>query len=139
MTRQELLKLLVSQSRANGFKFRPWFVMHTGRPWVTAEDAVQWLSVGRRYYALLFSAEFAQTFWKSGEQITFQVPQQEFNRVMPDGRVIKVSRKSFTRRSARPDVWKYHLREMAASEAPLRYLLRYLHVEDPLEEDETSA
>lgn len=139
MTRQELLKLLVSQSRANGFKFRPWFAKHTGRPWVTAEDAIAWLAVGRRYYSLLFSDEFAQNFWKSGEQITFQVPQQEFDRVLPNGSVIKVTRKSYTRRSARPDVWKYHLREMAGSGEPLRYLRRYLRVEEDLDEEGADA
>ncbi|MBS1815973.1 MAG: hypothetical protein JSS87_13955 [Acidobacteria bacterium] len=135
MTRQDLLKLLIAHARTNGFKFKPWFVQHSGRPWVTAEDAVTWLGVGRRSYMLLFSPEFAQSFWKSGEQITFAVPQQEFQRVLPNGKVLTVKRKAFTRRTSRPDVWKYHLREMAASEEPLRYLRKYLHIEEALEEE----
>lgn len=102
---------------------------------MTAEDAAAWLAVGRRAYMLLFSAEFAQCFWKSGEQITFAVPQQEFQRVLPNGKVLTVKRKGFTRRSSRPDVWKYHLREMAVSEEPLRYLRRYLHIEEALDEE----
>ncbi|MEO6922562.1 MAG: hypothetical protein ABI064_01245, partial [Acidobacteriaceae bacterium] len=44
------------------------------------------------------------------------------------------TRKSFTRRSSRKDVWRYHLREMAVAEEPLRYIRKYLNVEDDLEE-----
>ena len=36
------------------------------------------------------------------------------------------------RRSARPDAWRYHLREMALADEPLRYMRRYLHVEDEI-------
>ena len=55
----------------------------------------------RRYYALLFSHEFASNFWKSGNLITFQVPQQSFNRRMADGSIGIVNRKAYTRRTAR--------------------------------------
>ena len=89
----------------------------------------------RRYYVLLFSHEFAQNFWKAGERITFQIPTQTFQRIKPDGSIVTVTRKSYTRRSAREDVWKYHLREMAVAEEPLRYMRRYLRVEDDLEEE----
>lgn len=138
MTRQDLLKLLIAHAKANGFKFRPWYAQHCGRPWVTAEDAIAWITVGRRYYSLIFSPEFAQTFWKSGEQITFLVPQQEFMRTLPDGTFTTVKRKPYVRRSARTDVWKYHLREMAVAPEPLRYLRRYLHLEEEIE-DEAAA
>ncbi len=37
-----------------------------------------------------------------------------------------VTRKPFTRRTIKPDVWKYHLRQMAAAEDPIDYLCRFL-------------
>ena len=46
-----------------------------------------------------------------------------------------MNRKGFTRRSARADAWLYHLRELAASEEPLRTMRKYLRVEDDLDPD----
>ena len=133
MTRFELLQLLVAQARANGFEFRKWYVGRMGLPWETARQAVQTLCEQRRYYALLFSHEFASSFWKAGERITFQVPTQTFTRKMADGSIGTVSRKGYTRRSAREDAWRYHLREMAIAEEPLRYMRKYLPVVDELD------
>jgi hypothetical protein len=135
MTRVELLQLLVGQARSNGFEFRRWFTRRLGLPWVDTPSAIAALSLERRYYALLFSHEFAQTFWKPGEKITFLVPAQTFKRTRPDGTVGTVSRKGYTRRSGREDAWKYHLRELAMAEEPLRYMRRYLRVEEEMEED----
>jgi hypothetical protein len=55
---------------------------------------------------------------------------------MADGSIGTVTRKAYTRRSAREDAWKYHLRELAVAEEPLRYMRRYLRVEEELTEDE---
>lgn len=85
---------------------------------------------------LLFSHEFAQNFWKTGEPITFQVPTQEFQRVMPDGKVVTVKRRPYIRRTSRADVWKYHLREMAVADEPLRYIRKYLMVEEDLDAED---
>ena len=71
-------------------------------------------------------------FWKPGAEITFQVPAQTFPRRMPDGTIQTIQRKPFIRRSARKDAWRYHLREMALAEEPLRYIRRYLNVEEDL-------
>lgn len=139
MTRLELLQLLVSQARANGFEFRRWYSGTLGLPWKTATEAVYTLSEHRRYYALLFSHEFATTFWKAGSRITFQVPSQTFTRKMADGTIGVVTRKSFTRRSARDNAWLYHLREMAAAEDPLRYMRRYLRVLEDVPPEERFA
>ena len=136
MTRFELLQLLIGQARANGFQFRKWFITKLGLPWVNAQKAVETLSMERRYYALLFSHEFASHFWKAGELMTFEVPTQTFKRRMADGSIGTVTRKAFTRRSARSDAWRYHLRELAMAEEPLRYMRRYLRVEDELTEEE---
>jgi hypothetical protein len=136
MTRFELLQLLVAQARANGFEFRKWYVGRVGLPWETTKQAVQTLCEQRRYYSLLFSHEFASSFWKPGERITFQVPTQTFTRKMADGTVGTVSRKGYTRRSAREDAWRYHLREMAVAEEPLRYMRKYLPVLDELDLDQ---
>lgn len=132
MTRLELLYLLVAQARANGFEFRKWYITRLRLPWETTRQALEVLAQHRRYYALLFSHEFASSFWKPGERFTFQVPSQTFTRRMKDGSIGTVNRKPFTRRSARDDAWRYHLREMAVAEEPLRYMRRYLRVEDEL-------
>ena len=133
MTRVELLQLLVGQARSNGFEFRKWYVGKLGLPWESARKAVEMLAEERRYYALLFSHEFASNFWKAGEVMTFQVPTQSFMRKMKDGTIGTVKRKAYTRRSAREDAWLYHLKELAAAEEPLRYMRRYLRVEEELE------
>jgi hypothetical protein len=133
MTRVELLQLLVGQARSNGFEFRKWYVVKLGLPWENARKAVEMLAVERRYYALLFSHEFASNFWKAGELMTFQVPTQSFMRKMKDGTIGTVNRKGYTRRSAREDAWLYHLKELAAAEEPLRYMRKYLRVEEELE------
>ncbi|HEY6412235.1 MAG TPA: hypothetical protein VIX42_01020 [Edaphobacter sp.] len=135
MTRFELLQLLVGQARANGFEFRKWYVGKLGLPWTNAQQALETLVVERRYYSLLFSHEFASNFWKPGGLITFQVPTQTFTRKMADGTIGTVTRKGYTRRSAREAAWRYHLRELAVAEEPLRYMRRYLRVEEEMEEE----
>src|SRR6185437_1287741 len=58
---------------------------------------------------------------------------------MPDGTIQTVKRKPFIRRTAGKDAWRYHLREMALAEEPLRYIRRYLNVEDDLADLPASA
>jgi hypothetical protein len=139
MTRLELLTIVVGRARSNGFEFRRWYTGRLDLPWISAEAALKLLDQQRRYYALLFSHDFANAFWKAGEEITFNVPAQAFQRPMPDGTLKTIQRKSFTRRSARRDAWRYHLREMALAEEPLRYLRKYLNVEEDLTEDVVAA
>jgi hypothetical protein len=135
MTRLDLLKIVIGRARANGFELRRWFATRLALPWTSADDAIATLEQHRLYYALLFSHDFAQAFWKPGADISFRVPAQSFPRAMPDGSVQMVARKSFTRRSTRKDAWRYHLREMALAEEPLRYIRRYLNVEEDLTEE----
>jgi hypothetical protein len=139
MTRLELLTLVVGRARTNGFEFRRWYTSRLDIPWISSEAALTFLDQQRRYYALLFSHEFAKSFWKPGEDITFSVPAQVFQRSSPNGSSMTVERKSFIRRSARRDAWRYHLREMALAEEPLRYLRRYLNVEEDLAEETIAA
>lgn len=133
MTRLELLHLLIGQARDNGFDFRKWYTARLGLPWHSARQSIETLCAERRYYALLFAHEFASSFWKAGERITFQVPTQTFTRHKPDGTIATVSRKAYTRRSARPDAWRYHLQKLALAEEPLRYMRKYLRVEEDLD------
>lgn len=133
MTRSELLRLLLGQARANGFEFRRWYITRLGVPWTNTKDAIENLASERRYYALLFSHEFARNFWKAGAKFTFLVPSQTFQRTKPDGSVGTVVRKAYTRRSGREDAWMYHLKELATAEEPLRYMRRYLRIEDEIE------
>jgi len=135
MTRLELLRLLIGQAKANGFEFRKWYTTRLGLPWQGSQHAAEMLAAERRYYVLLFSHEFARSFWKPGQKMTFLVEGQTFQRVRPDGTVLTVTRKGYTRRSGREDAWLYHLRELAAQEEPLRYMRRYLRIVDEMEED----
>jgi len=135
MTRLELLRLLIGQAKANGFEFRKWYTTRLGLPWQSSQHAAEMLAAERRYYVLLFSHEFARSFWKAGEKMTFLVDGQTFQRVRPDGSVLTVTRKGYIRRSGREDAWLYHLRELAAQEEPLRYMRRYLRIVDEMEED----
>jgi len=139
MNRTQLLQLLIGQARAYGFEFRKWFVTTTGIPWSGADHAVEWLTRGQRAHMLLFSQTFAKHFFREGERITFIVPSQHFQRVKPGGGSINVVRKAHMRKSSRSDVWQFHLREMAVAEEPLRYIRRFLLIEESMEEAEAAA
>jgi isopenicillin N synthase-like dioxygenase len=139
MTRLELLKIVIGRARENGFELRRWYTTRLALPWTSAADAIATLEQHRNYYTLLFSHEFATAFWKPGADITFQVPAQSFQRRMHDGTFQTVNRKTFIRRSARKDAWRYHLREMALAEEPLRYIRRYLNVEEDFTDDLVTA
>jgi hypothetical protein len=136
MTRQELLRIVVLRARVHGFEFRQWFQTSLESEWPGFDQAVATLSSGRRYYALLFSHEFASHFWKKGTQITFLLPSQEYTRLDASGKVVTIKRKSFTRRSSRSTsntVWQYHLEQMAVWDEPLRYIRRFILTEEELE------
>jgi hypothetical protein len=139
MTRQELLRIVIRQARANGFPFRKWFQAAIDPSWTNFDDAVDVLVLGRRYYALLFAHDFAQAFWKQGSQISFLVPAASYTRRDKAGRIVTVTRKPFTRRTLKADVWKYHLREMAAHDEPLRYIRRFLVIEGDVEQTKSVA
>jgi hypothetical protein len=126
MTRQETLLMLISQAMANGFEFRRWYQANISPEWPGSEESVELLAVEGRFYALVFSHEFARAFWKKGAQMSFIVPSMTYSRMNGKGEVETISRKPFTRRTIKADVWKYHLRQMAISEDPMRYLKRFL-------------
>ena len=132
MTRIELLQLVVAQARSNGFQFRRWFTTRLGVEWTSSRDAVALLNQQRRYYALLFSPEFATAFWRAGASMTLHVDRQSFQRRGADGNVLTVNRKPYTRRRLREHSWKYHLKHMAVSEEPLRYVRRFVRAEEEL-------
>jgi len=137
MNRKEMLRLLLHQAQFNGFEFRPWYLAYIQPTWPGAEQALTQLAGEGRFYTLLFSHEFAQSFWRAGSQITFSVPGTTYSRVNSHGDVLEVTRKSFTRRTNKPNVWKYHLCQMAATEDPLEYIGRFLPApdQDRLRED----
>ena len=138
MTRLELLKLVVARARSNGFELRRWYTARLGLPWISTDAALTLLDGQRRYYSLIFSHEFAQAFWKAGSEISFEVPPTTFQRPMPDGTLRTIARKGYIRRSLRPDVWRYHLSGMALAEEPLRYLRKYMHIEEDLDTEVAS-
>jgi len=132
MTRKETLQILISQAQSCGFEFRRWFQANIAPQWTGSEDAVALLSTEGRFYALVFSHEFARAFWKKGEQMHFVVPASTYSRMNGKGQVVTINRKPFTRRTIKADVWKYHLRQMALSEDPMRYLNRFLPTQEDL-------
>jgi hypothetical protein len=139
LTRQELLRTAIRHARANGFEFRRWFQRAIDPSWTSFEEAVELLAQGRRYYALLFAHEFGRAFWKQGSQISFVVPAASYTRRDKEGRIVTVTRKAFTRRTLKADVWKYHLREMAAHDEPLRYIRRFLVIEGDVQQSKSVA
>jgi hypothetical protein len=130
MNRKDILHLLLNQAQFNGFEFRRWFQSHVQPAWPGADPAITLLAAEGRHYALLFSHEFARCFWQSGAHMSFMVPAVTYPRINGRGEVVQVTRKPFTRRTIKPDVWKYHLRQMAAAEDPVKYLCRFLPAAD---------
>ncbi|MGB6686586.1 MAG: hypothetical protein WBE76_01950 [Terracidiphilus sp.] len=126
MNRKEMLRPLLNQAQFNGFEFRRWFQRQVHPIWPGAEQALELLGTEGRYYTLLFAHDFARNFWKSGAQMSFTVPGTTYARVTANGNVVHVTRKPFTRRMIKRDVWKYHLRQMAAADDPILYLARFL-------------
>ena len=126
MNRKEMMRLLLIQAQSNGFDLRRWFLSNVRSSWPGFDEALSLLSAEGRHFTLLFSHEFAQCFWCTGAQISFSVPSITYPRVNAQGEVIQVTRKPFTRRTIKPDVWKYHLRQMAISDDPVDYLCRFL-------------
>jgi hypothetical protein len=130
MIRKEMLRLLLNQAQFNGFEFRRWFQSRVHPVWPGAEQALTLLSGEGRHYTLLFSHDFARCFWRSGAHMSFMVPSVTYSRITAEGDVVQVTRKPFTRRTIKPDVWKYHLSRMAAAENPIDYLCRFLPAND---------
>jgi hypothetical protein len=132
MTRVDLLRALVRQAKSNGFEFRRWYTTRMALPWISFDAATQALSNQRRYYALLFEHEFAQAFWRAGTNMTFVVPNSSFTRVSKNGSVQVVERRGHTRRAVKVDAWRYHLKAMAVTDEPLRYIRKFLLIEEDL-------
>jgi hypothetical protein len=134
MTRAELLGQVIRQAVRNGFDFKHWCQRCLGGG-IGEEAAIEMLAGDRerRYFSLLFSHEFARSFWKQGSQIAFIVPAATYTRRGKDGKTIHVQRKPYTRRKLKPDAWKYHLREMVVCEEPLRYIRRFVIAEADVE------
>jgi hypothetical protein len=138
MTKKDLLHLLVMRARANGFELRKWYKSKIDDEWPGADYALEALASGHRYYALLFSHEFARAFWKQGTQIQFVVPTQHFIRLNAKGERVTVTRKAYTRRTLKPNAWKYHLREMAATPDAMHYIRRFLVTHEELHHQRSS-
>lgn len=139
MTRTELLQLVIAQARTQGLNLRRWYVSRLGREWPGLNAAIEDLASERRYYALLFSHEFACSFWRAGTEMSLLVPETKFPRVKKDGTVSVISRRGYRRRRVRGDAWRFHLREMAVHPEPLRYIRRFVRVEEDLEPEPEPA
>ncbi len=132
MSRVDLLRLVIQQARQNGFRFRQWYIGRLGLPWTGTEAGIDLLNRERRYYALVFSHDFAQSFWKPGEEMSLEIPAQSFFRRRPDGSLVSIRRSPHLRRRTQTDSWRYHLQQMSLAEDPLRYLRRFIRVREDL-------
>ena len=132
MTRQEVLRHIVLQARSNGFDFRAWYLAYMAPEWNGFDEAVDHLCRGRNCYALLFSHEFARTFWKAGLQMSFMVPAISYPRRDKQGQIVTVHRRAFARRMLKADSWVYHLREMVEAPHPLKYIRRFVVLQDDI-------
>lgn len=126
------MRALIRQAKANGFEFRKWYGGNIRLPWQSFDASVQALAEQRRYYALLFGHEFARAFWLEGSKMAFVVPNNKFTRVSKDGTPRVVERKGHIRRTVLPDAWRFHLKAMAVADDPLRYIRRFLLIEEDL-------
>jgi hypothetical protein len=132
MTRQEVLRHIVLQARSNGFDFRAWYRAYVAPEWLGFDQAVDHLCQGRNCYSLLFSHEFAQAFWKAGLQMSFMVPAVSYPQRRKDGRIVTVHRRAFARRMLKADSWLYHLREMVEAPHPLKYIRRFVVLQEDI-------
>jgi len=126
MFRTQTLLTLIYQAQANGFEFRRWYQSNIHNDFPGVERSVDVLVSEGRFYALIFSHDFARAIWKRGAQMHFEVPSMTYSRMNGKGEVVTINRKPFTRRTIKADVWKYHLREMAVSPDPMLYLKRFV-------------
>jgi hypothetical protein len=133
MNRKDLLRFLLNQAQFNGFELRRWFQTHVNPLWPGIEPAIALLSEEGRHFTLIFSHEFARSFWRSGGHMSFKVPATTYPRVNSQGAVVQVTRKPFTRRTIKPDVWRYHIRQMAIADDPIEYLCRFLPAADQIQ------
>jgi len=139
MNRKEMLRLLLNQAQLNGFDLHRWYQAHVRPEWPGAEQALNQLASENRHMTLLFSHEFAQGFWRTGAQMSFMVPGTTYPRINAQGKVVHVTRKAFTRRTIKPDVWKYHLRQMATADDAIEYLCRFLPAQEQVRVHRDSA
>ncbi len=65
--------------------------------------------------------------------MTFVVPNNTFTRVLKNGATMVVERKGHTRRTVLPDAWLFHLKAMSVAEDPLRYIRKFLLIEEDLQ------
>jgi hypothetical protein len=138
MNRKELLRLLLNQAQFNGFEFRRWYQTHIRQIWPGADEALNLLASEGRHFTLIFSHDFARSFWRSGAHLSFMVPSTTYARVTSQGDIVQVTRKPFTRRTIKPDVWRYHLQQMAIAEDPIDYLCRFLPAHDQVRVQQTT-
>lgn len=132
MTRQEVIRHIVLQARSNGFDFRAWYRAYAAPEWLGFDEAIDFLCQGRNCYALLFSHEFARVFWKAGLQMSFMVPAVSYPQRRKDGQIVMVHRRAFARRMLKADSWLYHLREMVEAPHPLKYIRRFVVLQEDI-------
>lgn len=139
MKENDILQMMIRLAISNGFEFRRWFQANIQPEWPGSVEAFTIVNTQSRYYALIYSRDFAQAVWKHGQQMQFVVPSTTYSRRNSRGEMITVTRKPFTRRTIKPDVWKYHLQQMVLSDDPIRYLKRFLPTREDLQSGRTNS
>jgi hypothetical protein len=115
MTRQELLRIVIRQARTNGFRSASGFRPRSTPPGPALTTRWSCLPKGG---ATTLSFLPTNLPGRSGSRVlrsASSFPAASYTRRDKEGRIVTVTRKPFTRRTLKADVWKYHLREMAAT------------------------
>jgi hypothetical protein len=64
--------------------------------------------------------------------MSFMVPAVSYPQRRKDGQIVTVHRRAFARRTLKADSWLYHLREMVEAPHPLKYIRRFVVLQEDI-------
>jgi hypothetical protein len=64
--------------------------------------------------------------------MSFMVPAVSYPQRRKDGQIVTVHRRAFARRMLKADSWLYHLREMVEAPHPLKYVRRFVVLQEDI-------
>src|ERR1700689_5463084 len=64
--------------------------------------------------------------------MSFMVPAVSYPQRRKDGQIVTVHRRAFARRTLKADSWLYHVREMVEAPHPLKYIRRFVVLQEDI-------
>jgi hypothetical protein len=64
--------------------------------------------------------------------MSFMVPAISYPQRRKDGQIVTIHRRAFARRTLKADSWVYHLREMVEAPHPLKYIRRFVVLQEDI-------